>query len=813
MTDNIFQIDLEKEMRKSYLDYSMSVIVSRALPDVRDGLKPVHRRILYGMNELNLTPDKPTRKSARIVGDVMGKFHPHGDSAIYEAIVRLAQDFSTRYPLVLGQGNFGSVDGDEAAAMRYTEAKMTKLTMEMLKDIDKETVPFIPNFDESEQEPTVLPSGFPNLLVNGSSGIAVGMSTNMAPHNLKETIDATIAYIDDFDISIDKLSKYIKGPDFPTGALIMGKAGIKKAYETGRGKVKLRALAQIEDFKKNRKRIIVTEIPYQVNKSRLIMKIADLVKDKKLDGISDIRDESDRNGMRIVIEVKRDHNAQIVLNNLYKMTQMETTFGIINLALVNGVPKILNLKELIKEYVDHRKTIVTNRTIYDLKRAKNRLHIVEGLIIAIEHIDEIIKIIRSSYDDKEIKKIFNERYELTEVQSQAILDMRLKRLSGLEIEKLRAENDELLKKISYLTGLLDDETKLFDVIKDELREIQNQFKDKRRTKIMADEGDIDIEELIKKEDVIITLTNAGYIKRSPVDTYKVQKRGGKGISALKTKKGDFIKDILTTNTHDNIIFFTDKGKAYSLKSFEIPEGQRTSRGVNIVNILKIDNDESITQMLKVSEIKQGMNLFMQTANGYIKNTEAINFKNINRNGIIAITLREDDRLISVRLTDNDGDLIISSKKGKCVRIKSTDIRQSGRQSMGIIAMKLQGEDDQVVSMAQVTGYKSLFVITELGYGKRCLLSEIKCKGRAIKGAYIHKITEKTGDVLAVIPVKDEDELMIVSLKGDIIRINLNDINTLGRVTSGVKIKNVKDDEDKIVAISKYFDEQNGDEDV
>ena len=628
---NIINVDLEEKMKDAYLDYSMSVIVSRALPDVRDGLKPVHRRILYGMEGLGLDPNKPTRKSARVVGEVMGKYHPHGDTALYDALVRLAQDFSTRYPLAQGQGNFGSVDGDDPAAMRYTEVRMSKIAKEMLRDLNKNTVDFIPNFDEEEKEPVVLPSRFPNLLVNGSNGIAVGMATNMAPHNLNEAIDASIAYMRNPEISIQELNKIIKGPDFPTGAKILGKKGIKDAYETGRGKVKLRGIAKIEPFKKNRERIIVTEIPYQVNKAKLIQKIADLVKEKRIDGISDIRDESDRKGMRIVIEIKRDYNANIVLNNLYKYTQLETTFGIINLALVDGIPRILTLKELIKYYIDHQKDVVTRRTQFDLDKAKARKHIVEGLIIAIDNIDEIIKIIRSSYDDNEIKGIFLEKFGLTDLQSQAILDMRLKRLSGLEIEKLNAENKELEETITYLLSILNSDEKLIDLIETELNEIKEKYGDERRTKLAPDEGEIDIKELIEEEDILITLTNDGYIKRLPVDTYKVQNRGGKGISAANTKEDDYIKRIMTTNTHEDLLFFTSFGRVYSLKGYAIPEGSRTSRGQAIINILSLNSGEKITEIMPLSELKEDDQIVLQTQNGKIKKTDANNFTSIQRN--------------------------------------------------------------------------------------------------------------------------------------------------------------------------------------
>ena len=801
---NIINVDLEEKMKDAYLDYSMSVIVSRALPDVRDGLKPVHRRILYGMEGLGLDPNKPTRKSARVVGEVMGKYHPHGDTALYDALVRLAQDFSTRYPLAQGQGNFGSVDGDDPAAMRYTEVRMSKIAKEMLRDLNKNTVDFIPNFDEEEKEPVVLPSRFPNLLVNGSNGIAVGMATNMAPHNLNETIDASIAYMRNPEISIQELNKIIKGPDFPTGAKILGKKGIKDAYETGRGKVKLRGIASIEPFKKNRERIIVTEIPYQVNKAKLIQKIADLVKDKRIDGISDIRDESDRKGMRIVIEIKRDYNANIVLNNLYKYTQLETTFGIINLALVDGIPRILTLKELIKYYIDHQKDVVTRRTQFDLDKAKARKHIVEGLIIAIDNIDEIIKIIRSSYDDNEIKAIFLERFGLTDLQSQAILDMRLKRLSGLEIEKLNAENKELEETITYLLSILNSDEKLIDLIETEINEIKEKYGDERRTKLAPDEGDIDIEELIEEEDILITLTNDGYIKRLPVDTYKVQNRGGKGISAANTKEDDYIKRIMTTNTHEDLLFFTSFGRVYSLKGYSIPEGSRTSRGQAIINILSLNSGEKITEIMPLSELKEDDQIVLQTQNGKIKKTDANNFTSIQRNGIIAIGLEEGDKLISARHIEKEEELIISTKNGMTIQFNTEDVRSMGRQARGVRAIKL-AKDDEVVAM-NIRGEETyLLVVTENGFGKKTSFNNFKNQNRGGKGIRCHKVTEKTGFVVDTIPVDIDEDIMMVSLRGDIIRIRAKDVSTTGRNTMGVTLKNMKDDKDRIVSVTKYDD--------
>lgn len=799
---NIINIDLEKKMKTSYLEYSMSVIVSRALPDVRDGLKPVHRRILYGMQQLGLDPNKPTRKSARVVGDVMGKFHPHGDSAIYDALVRLAQDFSTRYPLAQGQGNFGSIDGDQAAAMRYTEVRMSKIAKEMLRDINKDTVDFVPNFDGEEMEPSVLPSRFPNLLVNGSNGIAVGMATNMAPHNLGEAINACIAYMKNPEIDIDDLIKIIPGPDFPTGALILGKSGIKDAYMTGRGKIKQRAVARIEPFKKNRERIIISEIPYQVNKARLIEKIADLVKEKRVDGISDIRDESDRKGMRIVVEIKRDSNANIVLNNLYKYTQLESTFGIINLALVNGEPKILNLKELIEYYVDHQKEVVTRRTNFDLSKARERKHIVEGLIIAIDHIDEIIKIIRSSYDNDQIKKIFFEKYKLSDAQSQAILDMQLKRLSGLEIEKLNAENKELAETIEYLLSILNSEENLINLIIDEISEIKDNYADERRTKIVPDEGEFDVTELIEEEDVLISLTKDGYIKRLPIDTYKVQNRGGKGIAAGNTKEGDFIKKIATTNTHEDLLFFTSFGKVYSLEAYKIPEGSRTSRGQAIINILNLESGEKITEMITLSELGKNSQLVLQTKDGQIKKTDAENFTNIRRNGIIAISLREGDKLISVRQIEKDEELIISTQNGMTIQFNTKDVRTMGRTAIGVRAIKLD-KDDEVVSM-NIKGEETyLLVVTRNGFGKKTSFNNFKNQNRGGKGVRCHKVNDKTGKVVDTLPVDLDTDIMMVSKKGDMIRLAARDVSTTGRSTMGVKLKNLASEDDAIVSVTTY----------
>lgn len=801
---NVIKTDIEKQMKSSYLDYSMSVIVSRALPDVRDGLKPVHRRILYGMQLLGLMPDKPHRKSARLVGDVMGRFHPHGDSAIYEAVVRLAQDFSTRYPLADGQGNFGSIDGDGAAAMRYTEVKMTKLALEMLKDINKDTVDFQPNFDEEEVEPVVLPARFPNLLVNGSSGIAVGMATNMAPHNLGEVIDGCIAYMDNEDITIDELMEYIPGPDFPTGAEIRGKSEIVSAYKTGRGKVKLRAVADIEEYK-NKHRIIISEIPYQVNKSNLIIKIADLVKEKRVEGISDIRDESDMKGIRVVIELKRDANPNVVLNNLYKYTQMQTTFGIINLALVDGVPRVLNLKELIGYYIEHQKEVVTRRTQFDLNKAEARAHIVEGLRIAIDHIDEIIKIIRSNYDDDQIKKEFTEKFGLSELQGQAILDMQLKRLSGLQIEKLDAEYEELLKTIAGLKEILNHEEVLLQLIKDELLEVKEKFDNERRTVIKPDLGEIDIEDLIEEEEVLITLTRDGYIKRLPADTYKVQNRGGKGVMGLTTKEDDFVENLFITSTHDNILFFTNFGRVYSKKAYEIQEGRRAAKGQAIINILQLEANERVTAVFPIKEIDEDNYIVLLTKNGTIKRTEASLFENIRTSGVRAITLVDDDELVAAKYTKEDTEILIVTEKGQSIRFDLMDVRPMGRSAQGVIGIRLN-KDDHVVSMGLVDENKYVLVVSELGYGKKTLLSNYKVQNRGGKGLKTYKITKKTGRVAASQLVNMEDEIILVSAKGDVIRLKVRDVSTQGRDTQGVKLKDVKANDDKIVAMTKYIED-------
>lgn len=802
--NNIINIDIKTEMESSYLDYSMSVIVARALPDVRDGLKPVHRRILYGMTELGLAPDRPYRKSARLVGDVMGKYHPHGDMAIYDAIVRLAQDFNTRYPLADGQGNYGSIDGDRAAAMRYTEVRMTRLALEMLRDINKDTVDFQPNFDESEKEPRVLPARFPNLIVNGSAGIAVGMATNMAPHNLVETIDGCIAYIDDPEIDISGIMKYIKGPDFPTGAHIMGREEINRAYHTGRGKLMLRAVAEIEEHK-NRHRIIISELPYQVNKSTLIKRIAEYVKEKRIEGISDLRDETDRKGMRIVVELKRDANPNVVLNNLYKYTQMQTTFGIINLALVNGEPRVLNLKELIQYYIEHQKEVVTRRTQFDLAKAEARAHIIEGLRIAIDNIDEVIKIIRSNYDDSTIKAEFNKRYGLTDIQGQAILDMQLKRLSGLNREKLDEEYAELLKLIARFKEILENERVLMGIIKEELTEIKEKYGDKRRTKIKAAVGEIDTEELIEEEEVLITLTNQGYIKRLPADTYKVQQRGGKGIIGLTTKEDDFVESLFITSTHDTILFFTNKGRLHALKAYEIAEGKRQAKGQAIVNLLQLTKGEKVTAIFPNINNIEDVFFLMATKNGIIKRTSTELFRTVRKKGLIAITLKEDDELIAVRIADENTDVSLVTKDGMSIRFKSADVRDTGRSSQGVKGITL-GAEDEVVAMDIIDDSTYLLVVAEYGYGKKTTLTHFKTQNRGGKGIKAYQISKKTGNVVSAKIVNMDDEIIMVSLKGDIIRLSVRDISTKGRATMGVKLKDINPQDDRIVAVAKYIEE-------
>lgn len=806
MTDftDIMPIAIEKEMKKSYLDYAMSVIVARALPDVRDGLKPVHRRILWGMNELGLTPDKPYRKSARLVGDVLGKYHPHGDTAIYDAAVRLAQDFNTRYPLIDGQGNYGSIDGDGAAAMRYTELRMTKLTQEMLRDINKDTVDFHPNFDEREQEPDVLPARFPNLLVNGTSGIAVGMATNMAPHNLSESIDACVAFIDNPDSSVSELMKHIKGPDFPTGALIMGKQGIVEAYETGRGKVIMRAVAKIEEHK-GRYSILVTEIPYQVNKARLIEKIAELVKEKRIEGISDLRDETNREGIRIVIEIKRDANPNIILNNLYKYTQMQQTFGIINLALVDGEPQVLSLPRLIAHYIDHQVDVVTRRTRFDLRKAEARAHIIEGLLIAIDNIDEVIKIIRAAKDDKVAKEQLMKRFGLTDAQTTAILDMRLRRLTGLEKDKLEAEYKDLTEQIAYFKELLTNEDMLLGVIKEELLEVKKAYGDKRRTQIRPAAHEIDIEELIEKEDVLITLTKDGYIKRTPTSAYKLQHRGGKGIMGISSRTDDYVETLFTASTHDDLVFFTNKGKVYTMKAYEIPEGKRTARGQNIVNLLSLMPGEQVSAAFRIQEdFEDDSFLIFATRKGVLKKSELSLYRRIRQKGLAAIRLDEGDELISVRVCEKGDRIILVSKKGLSLLTSVDGVRGMGRSARGVKGMNL-AKGDEVVSMDLIEENRTLLVVSEYGYGKRTPISQYAEQNRGGKGVYTYKPTEKTGDVVSAKIVKAQDEIMMVSLSGDVIRISAGTISSMGKRTSGVKLKDMKGKDDRIAAVAKYVE--------
>lgn len=798
----IVDIDLDQEMRTSYLDYAMSVIVSRALPDARDGLKPVHRRIIYGMSELGLYPNRPYRKSARLVGDVMGKYHPHGDTAIYDAVVRLAQDFSTRYPLADGQGNFGSVDGDGAAAMRYTEVRMTRLAQEMLRDINKNTVDFIPNFDDSEQEPSVLPSKFPNLLVNGSSGIAVGMSTNMAPHNLNEVIDGTIAYIDNRDITIDELMEHIKGPDFPTGAMVMGKSAIEEAYKTGRGKIRLRAVVEQEEIGR-RQALIVKELPYQVNKSTLIKRIAQYVQDKRIEGIADLRDESDRNGMRIVIELRRDAIPEVVLNNLYKYTNMQTTFGIINIALVNGEPKLLNLKELLMHYVDHQIEVITRRTEFDLDKAEKRAHILEGLKIAIDNIDEIIKIIRESYNDDEIKKIFKERFELTEEQSQAILDMQLRRLSGLQREKLDEEYIGLIKEIARLKEILENPRIRDGIIKEELLEIKDKYGDMRRTVLRPAAEEINVADMIPEEDVVITLTHGGYIKRMPEGAYRPQNRGGRGITAVNTKDGDFVSELFIVNTHENLLFFSNFGKVFSLKGYEVPEAGRQARGTAIINLLDLEVGEKISTVMTVDEFKEDMYFTMVTRDGTIKKTSSIEYQNIRKSGLIAINLRDGDRVINVKTTCGDEELIISTKDGQAIRISENDVNPTGRNTTGVIGIRLR-EGDEVVNFSTVVEDSYLVTVSENGYGKLTKLSEYNLQNRAGLGVISYKENKKSGKVVDSMIVTKEDQLMLITNEGIIIRIPVEQISIFKRNTTGVKLMNLTDS--KVVAVAKFIGE-------
>ncbi len=793
---NVIDVKVEKEMKKSYLEYAMSVIVARALPDVRDGLKPVHRRILYSMEELGVTNDKPYRKSARVVGDVLGKYHPHSDTAVYYAMVRLAQDFNTRYLLVDGHGNFGSVDGDGAAAMRYTEVRMTKLTHEMIRDIEKETVDFSPNFDESLKEPDVLPSRFPNLLVNGSSGIAVGMATNLPPHNLTEVIDGLDYMIDNPDCTLEDLMQFIKGPDFPTGATIMGKGGIKDAYSTGRGLITLRAKAEIETTSRGRNRIVVKEIPYQVNKSKLIQKIAELVRNKEIDGITDIRDESDRQGMRIVIELRKDANPKVTLNLLYKRTQMQTTFGVINLALVDGEPKTLTLKELMYYYLEHQKEIVTRRTIFDLKKAEARAHIVEGLLKALDYIDEIIKLIRASKDDAEARSGLMSKFEFTEIQANAILSMQLRRLTGLEKDKLTAEYEDLIKRINRFNEILSSERILLGIIKDELNEIKEKYGDERRTDIVLNEGEIDVLNLIADESVVITITDRGYIKRVNENTYKAQKRGGKGVKGLTTNVEDVVDDLYTLTTHDEVYFFTNLGKVYSLRAYEIPESGRTAKGTAIVNLLQISGGEKITQIIPIKKNEEREFMTFVTKNGIIKKTELAQYENIRQSGLIAINLDDDDDLISVYLTNEEDEIISTTRKGKAIRINGKDVRPTGRSTRGVKLITLE-DGDSVVSSQVVGKGAKLLTITEKGYGKMTSEEEYTTQSRGGKGILTHRINEKTGALVTALVVYDEKDLLLISSSGVIIRISAKEIAKSSRATIGVKLMDIG--EEKIVS--------------
>ncbi|NLX63893.1 MAG: DNA gyrase subunit A [Clostridiaceae bacterium] len=809
--NRIIPVDIETEMKQSFIDYAMSVIVDRALPDVRDGLKPVHRRILYAMNQLNFTPDRAYRKCATTVGEVLGKYHPHGDAAVYDSIVRLAQDFSLRYPLVDGHGNFGSIDGDPPAAMRYTEARLTKIAMEMLRDLNKDTVDFKPNFDEHEIEPVVLPSRFPNLLVNGSSGIAVGMATNIPPHNLSEVIDGIIKYIENPDITIDELTEIIKGPDFPTGGIIIGKSGIHDAYKTGKGRIVVRGVAEIESFGNNRQRIVITELPYQVNKARLIEKIADLVKDKRIEGISDLRDESDREGMRIIIELKRDANASVILNQLYKYTQLQDSFSANMLALVQSPegkfePKVLNLKEFIKYYVLHQEDVIRRRTRYDLERAEARAHILEGLKIAHDNIDEVINIIRSSRTEALAKERLMERFGFSEKQAQAIVDMRLGRLTGLEREKLEQEYQELLEKIAYYKDVLSKPELVHKIISEELLEIKSKYGDERRTRITYDETEIDMEDLIKDEDVVVTLTRYGYIKRTPIDTYKSQKRGGKGITGLTTREDDFATDLFITSTHRYLLFFTSKGNVYKLRAWEIPEAGRHARGTAIVNLLQLDSDEKVTATIKIHGDEKNMYLIMATKQGMIKKTPLEQYENIRKSGIAAITLKEGDELIGTRLTDGTYDIILVTEKGMAIRFSEKDVRPMGRTSMGVMGIRLD-EDDKVISMVPYFENTTLLVVTANGFGKRTDLDEYKVQNRGGKGVLTYRVTEKTGPLVGAMSVSEDDDLLLISTDGTIIRMPVSDISVLSRVTQGVTLMRTSED-NKVVSLTRIPAEEN-----
>ena len=785
-------INIEKEMKTSFISYAMAVIINRALPDVRDGLKPVHRRILYSMHELGNTPDKPFRKSARIVGDVLGKYHPHGDSAVYMSMVRMAQDFSTRHLLVSGHGNFGSVDGDSPAAMRYTEARLSPISMELLRDLEKDTVDFYPNFDETLMQPTVLPSKFPNLLVNGTGGIAVGMATNIPPHNLGEVIDAAICLIDDPEAGVDTLMQHVKGPDFPTGGIVMGTAGIMQAYHTGRGKICVRARAEIDEFKAGRQRIIVSEIPYQVNKAALIVRIAELVQDKHIEGISDIRDESDKRGMRIVIELKRDVNANVILNRLYKHTQMQDTFGVIMLALVDGAPKVMNLKELLYHYLEHQKVVIVRRTKFELEKAEARAHILEGLIIALDNIDEVVELIKKSPDAPTAREGLMTRFGLSDKQAQAILDMRLQRLTGLEREKIQSEYEKLLERIAYYKQVLATPQMVLDIIKEEMLEIKEKFADERRTEITFSADDIDLDELIQEEEMVVTLTHFGYVKRIRSDAYRTQKRGGKGVTGLSTREEDFAEHVMVTSTHSHLLFFTNQGRVYRRKCYELPETGRTAKGMAIVNLLSLDAGEKVSAVFPIADFSDDTKLVIATKNGFIKKTSVSAFKNIRQNGLIAVGLREGDELIGVRETSGKDELIMGTAQGMSVMFNEEDVRDMGRTAMGVKAVALR-EGDSVVGMGIVRPDCDVLVISENGYGKRTPVSEYKVQRRAGIGIKTLKVTEKTGIMCAIGIVDGSEDIMLINDAGVIIRTTVNEISVFGRDTQGVKLMNVDED--------------------
>ena len=803
--ETIIQKNIEKEMQDAYIDYAMSVIVARALPDVRDGMKPVHRRILYTMHEDGITPDKPYRKCATTVGDVLGRYHPHGDASVYDALVRMAQTFSLRYPMVDGHGNFGSIDGDPPAAYRYTVARMSKISQLMLSDIEKNTVDFMPNFDDRLQEPTVLPAKIPALLLNGSSGIAVGMATNIPPHNLTELIDGIVKIIDEDEVTDEQLMQIIKGPDFPTGATILGREEIKKAYTTGRGKITLRGEAEIEEMSGGKRRIVVSSLPYQVNKAKLIEHIAELVKEKRIEGISAIRDESDReHDVRIVIELKRDANAQVVLNLLYKNTQIQDTFGIIMLALVDGEPKILTLRECLDHYIEHRRVVILRRTKFELDKAEARAHILEGLRIAIDNIDEVIRIIRTSYDDAKEKLM--ERFGLSEIQAQAILDMRLRTLQGLQREKIEEEYNELMKLIAYYKEILSSETLVYKIIKDELIEIKEKYGDERKTKIVAAEGEFEVEDLIKEEQTVIALTHFGYIKRMPIDTYKSQKRGGKGITGIATREEDFVKEIFIASTHDTILFFSNKGKMYKLRGYEIPEAGRTAKGTAIVNLLRLDADEKISTIIPIQNFAEGKYLLFATRNGMIKKTALTEYISGKKTGLLSITLKDDDELIDVRLTDGQDNVVLVTRKGIAITFTEKDVRPIGRVSQGVIGIKLD-KDDYVIGMEPIIegSKKTLLAITENGFGKRTELDEYRVQARAGKGVITYKVTPKTGEIVGIKIVDDTDDVMLITDTGTIIRINASEISVLGRSTQGVTL--MRTNEGKVVSIEKISEKE------